>query len=148
MLIGKLEKIIFGDVRGRLKYKSSSTPFCEREPYGRMGREPAWVTQPSSQNPRPHSVTAGLPPPPLPPGHRVFTLVDTGELRVSIFSAARPPSVALVCGQEGGMLQALLCHYERSTNYLYRECAIRMHSVTLNKAEELSWIILSLDKPT
>ena len=104
MPIEKLEKIIFGNVRGRLKYDSSSTPFCEREPYERMGREPAWVTQPSSHNPHPHSVGAPLSPPPLPPGHRFFTLVDTGELRVSIFSAARPPSVALVCGQEGGML--------------------------------------------
>lgn len=88
MPIEKLEKTIFGNVRGRLYYESSSTPFCEREPYERMGREPAWVTQskPSPNHPYPHPDTAS--PPPLPPGHRFFTLVDTGEL-VSVFFLPR-----------------------------------------------------------
>ena len=138
MPIQELEHTIFGNVRGRLTYESSSTPFSEREPYERLGREPAWVAQSGSTQP--------IKPPPLPRGHRFFTLVDTGELSVSIFSAARPPSVALVCGREGGMLRTLLCHYERSNNCLYRESVLRMHSMTLNKAEELSWIKLSLGK--
>ena len=140
MPLQELEKTIFGNARGRLIYEPSSTPFSEREPYERLGREPAWVTEHND----PQSTNQ---PPPLPHGHRFFTLVDTGELSVSIFSAVRPPSVALICGREGGMLRTLLCHYERSNNCLYRESVLRMNSMTLNKAQELSWVKLSLGKP-
>lgn len=59
--------------------------------------------------------------PPLLKGHGFFTLVDTGSLTVSIFSAVRPPSVALICGRKGGMLRTVLYYYERSNNCLYKE---------------------------
>ncbi|KAI9870079.1 MAG: hypothetical protein M1830_004712, partial [Pleopsidium flavum] len=122
MPIDKLERIIFGNVdgpmivrsndksadmssritdeveHGRLTYEPSSTPFSERERGERIGKEPRWVRDsenPASVNDRPL----------LPKGHRFFTLVDTGSLTVSIFSAVRPPSVALICGREGGMLR-------------------------------------------
>lgn len=131
MPIKELEKIVFGNYRGRLTYEPSSTPFCERHAQERLGREPSWVATTSNF-------------PPLPHGHRFFTLVDTGQLTVSIFSALRPPSVALICGREGGMLRTLLCHYERSNNCLYRETVMRMESVTMNKAKELGWIKLDL----
>lgn len=133
MPIKELERIVFGNCRGRLTYEPSSTPFCEREAQERLGREPPWVATDSD-------------PPRLPHGHRFFTLVDTGQLTVSIFSAVRPPSVALICGREGGMLRTLLCHYERSNNCLYRETVMRMESVTLNKAQELGWIKLDLGR--
>ena len=44
--------------------------------------------------------------PPAPPeGHHFFTLVATGSLPGSIFSAFRPPSVASVAGRKGGILR-------------------------------------------
>jgi len=161
MPIDKLERTIFGNVNGpvivrsndksadpsaktsdevehgRLTYEPSSTPFSERERGERIGKEPLWVRDsgnPASVNDRPL----------LPKGHRFFTLVDTGSLTVSIFSAVRPPSVALICGREGGMLRTVLCHYERSNNCLYKETVMRMDSMTLNQAKTLSWIKLSL----
>ncbi|MCJ1464434.1 hypothetical protein MMC07_003047 [Pseudocyphellaria aurata] len=139
MPIKELERIVFGNYRGRLTYEPSSTPFCERFPHERLGREPSWVAAYSN----PQRVVSS---PPLPLGHRFFTLVDTGQLTVSIFSAVRPPSVALICGREGGMLRTLLCHYERSNNCLYRETVMRMESMTLNKAQELGWIKLDLGR--
>lgn len=139
MPIKELERIVFGKYLGRLTYETSSTPFCERDSQERLGREPLWVA--ASSNPQ-QNVSS----PPLPHGHRFFTLVDTGQLTVSIFSAVRPPSVALICGREGGMLRTLLCHYERSNNCLYRESVLRMESVTLNKAQELGWIKLDLGR--
>lgn len=139
MPIKELERIVFGNCRGRLTYEPSSTPFCERHAQERLGREPSWAAA-SSKSER---VVIS---PPLPRGHRFFTLVDTGQLTVSIFSAVRPPSVALICGREGGMLRTLLCHYERSNNCLYRETVMRMESVTLNKAQELGWIKLDLGR--
>lgn len=139
MPINELERVVFGNCRGRLTYESSSTPFCERHAHERLGREPFWVARSSSSQ-------LIVDPPPLPHGHRFFTLVDTGQLTVSIFSAVRPPSVALICGREGGMLRTLLCHYERSNNCLYRETVIRMDSMTMNKAKELGWIKLDLGR--
>ena len=38
------------------------------------------------------------------------------------------------------MLTAVLCHYERSNNCLYKETVVRMDSVTLNQAKGLSWV--------
>lgn len=128
-----LETVIFGNMEGRLTYDPSSTPFCERDPNERIGVEPLWISNPSA-----------YPRPALPKGYRLFTLVDTGSLTISIFSARRPPSVALVCGREGGMLRAVLCHYERSDNCLYKETVVRMDSVTLNQAKGLSWVKVSL----
>ncbi|KAI4257749.1 MAG: hypothetical protein LQ352_001524 [Teloschistes flavicans] len=128
-----LEVLVFGNSDGRLTYDPSSTPFCERDPDERIGVEPLWISSPGK-----------YPRPALPQGHRLFTLVDTGSLTVSIFSARRPPSVALVCGREGGMLRAVLCHYERSDNCLYKETVVRMDSVTLNQAKGLSWVKVGL----
>lgn len=139
MPIKELERIVFGNSRGRLTYEPSSTLFCERHAHERLGREPSWIATSSTSQPV-------VNPPPLPRGHRLFTLVDTGQLTVSIFSAVRPPSVALICGREGGMLRTLLCHYERSNNCLYRETVMRMESKTLNKAQELGWIKLDLGR--
>lgn len=133
MPIKELERIVFGNSRSRLTYEPSSTPFCKRDAQERLSREPSWVAT-GSDSPR------------LPRGHRFFTLVYTGQLTVSIISAVRPPSVALICGREGGMLRTLLCHYERSNKCLYRETVMRMESVTLNKAQELGWIKLDLGR--
>ncbi|KAL8676403.1 MAG: hypothetical protein Q9186_007067 [Xanthomendoza sp. 1 TL-2023] len=133
MPVDELESLIFGNYEQRLTYDPSSTPFCERDPDERIGVEPRWISNPST-----HAR------PILPKGHRLFTLVDTGNLTVSVFSARRPPSVALVCGKEGGMLRAVLCHYERSDNCLYKETVLRMDSVTLNQAKRLSWVKVGL----
>ena len=127
----ELETLVFGNDDGRLTYEPSSTLFCEREESERCGKEPEWVKDQSKR-------------PTLPEGHRLFTLVDTGNLTINIFSARRPPSVALICGREGGMLRTVLCHYERSNNCLYKETVVRMDSVTMNHAKMLSWVKLSL----
>ncbi|KAI9706946.1 MAG: hypothetical protein M1820_004532 [Bogoriella megaspora] len=127
----ELETLIFGNDDNRLSYEPSSTLFCERDENERVGREPEWVRDASKR-------------PKLPKGHRFFTLVDTGNLTINIFSAKRPPSVALITGKEGGMLRTVLCHYERSNNCLYKETVIRMDSVTMNHARVLSWVKVSL----
>lgn len=139
MPLHKLERVVFGNNQQRLTYEPSSSPFCERKQDERIGVEPRWVTE--SEN---STSASAYPRPPLPKGHRFFTLVDTGSLTVSIFSAVRPPSVALICGREGGMLRTVLCHYERSNNCLYKETVMRMDSMTLNQAKTLSWIKLSM----
>lgn len=131
MPIKDLERMTFGDEANRFSYAPSSSLLGQRDNEERVGRGPDFVEKP------------GSPIPPLPPGHRLFTLIDTGTMTVSVFSAVRPPSVALICGREGGMLRVVMCHYERSTNCLYKETVLRMETPMLDKATMLSWIKLA-----
>ncbi|KAL8656409.1 MAG: hypothetical protein Q9210_000268 [Variospora velana] len=95
LLASELETLVFGNNEGRLTYDPSSTPFCERDPHERIGAGPKWIFDPSPSHPRPV----------LPKEHWLFTVVDTGSLTVSVFSARRPLSVALVCGRERGHVE-------------------------------------------
>ncbi|KAI8625764.1 hypothetical protein F5Y19DRAFT_466937 [Xylariaceae sp. FL1651] len=134
MPIDKLERIIFGNNNGRLNYEASSTPICAnwRDNDLRVGKEPDWVTQG-----RPEDCH-------LPEGHRLFTLVDTGTLTVTIFSAERPPTVALLCGREGGMLRAVLCSWQFENDCLYKETVIRMPSSVWDAANLKGWLKVCL----
>jgi hypothetical protein len=99
MPLAELETLILGFDNKRLSYEPSSTPiFCDyRHPTERMGIEPPWIADPLKYRP-----------PALAPGHRLFTLVDTGTLTVFVFEAVNPPTVMLLCGIEGGMLRGAL----------------------------------------
>jgi hypothetical protein len=59
---------------------------------------------------------------------KIFTLVDTNTMTVTMFSAVRPPVAVLLCGQEGGMQRAVMCSYDSSTQTLYREAVLRMET--------------------
>ncbi|KAH9905965.1 hypothetical protein F4778DRAFT_686977 [Xylariomycetidae sp. FL2044] len=133
MPLDQLERLVFGNNSGRLNYEPSSTPICAlwRDPELRVGREPDWVA----------SGGAGVA---LPEGHRLFTLVDTGTLTVSIFSAERPPTVALLCGREGGMLRAVLCSWQFENDCLYKETVIRMSSSVWDSANLKGWLKVCL----
>ena len=141
MPIAQLEKIVFGNAEGRLTYAPSATPFSRehRENYERRGKEPDWIKDPDS------ALDAlkrkGL----LPSDrHHLFTLVDMGELTVTIFAAERPPTVALLCGKEGGMLRAVLCSWRFETDCLYRETVVRMPTRVWEVAEPKGWLKLCL----
>lgn len=64
-------------------------------------------------------------------------------MTVTVFAAARPPSVALICGKEGGMLRAVLCSFERETNSLKKECVLRMETPMWNQSDLMGWVKLS-----
>ena len=102
----------------------------------REGTEPAWVKDPAQP------VV-----PPISAGHRLFTLVDTGNLTVSIFEAVAPPTVALICGREGGMLRTVLCSWDFVNDCLYKESVMRMSSEMYDRATAKSWLKLSLRNP-
>ena len=134
MPIDKLERLIFGTNNGRLTYEASSTPIGMnwRDHDLRVGNEPGWVKES-----RPEACV-------LPEGHRLFTLVDTGSLTVSIFSAERPPTVALLCGREGGMLRAVLCSWQFENNCLFKETVIRMPTSVSDGANLQGWLKVCL----
>jgi hypothetical protein len=123
--IREIEKMTFGNAIGRFSYAPSSSLWQGKDPDERIGNGPAWI-EGSAQKPQ------------LPPGQRFFTLIDTGTMTVTVFAAERPPSVALIVGQEGGMLRVALCHYERSTATLFKETVLRMETTMLDYAGKFS----------
>ncbi|KAK2614760.1 hypothetical protein N8I77_001563 [Diaporthe amygdali] len=140
MPICELEKIVFGNNNGRLTYAPSSTPLCAlpfaRHPRERRGQEAHWISHPETTQDYLHNV--------LPRGHRLFTLVDMGDLSVSIFSAERPPTVALLCGREGGMVRAVLCSWRFENDCLYKETVIRVPSTVYESATPKGWLKVCL----
>ncbi|KAH8671531.1 hypothetical protein BX600DRAFT_510197 [Xylariales sp. PMI_506] len=139
--LAEVERLVFGNNNSRLSYDASSTPFIEstRDPVLRKGTEPKWVANPLTATPSLQEVECRI-----PRGHRLFTLVDTGELSVSIFSAERPPTVALLAGREGGMLRAVLCSWRFENDCLYKEAVVRMPTNVYEAASPKGWLKLCL----
>jgi hypothetical protein len=131
----ELEKVIFGNFNFRLSYDPSSTAYSQRQPNVRQGWEPNFVTYPDQYAPNPPLESAE---------HRLFTIVDTGNLTVSIIQSVAPPTVALICGREGGMLRALLCSWDFREDLLHRETVIRLSSECLDMAQTKSWLKVCL----
>ncbi|OBT61202.1 hypothetical protein VE03_08711 [Pseudogymnoascus sp. 23342-1-I1] len=124
--IERLESLVFGNYAGRLNYTASSGLLCSRDTLTRKGVAPTLDMDA------------------IPKGHQIFTLLDTGSLTVTIFSAPRPPTVALVCGSEGGMLRAVLCSYNPLTNALRKENVLRKERGMLGRSTLCAWTKLEL----
>ncbi|ORY14633.1 hypothetical protein BCR34DRAFT_598977 [Clohesyomyces aquaticus] len=69
---------------------------------------------------------------------RLFTLVDTYSMTAMVFCAVHPPSVALVCGHEGGMRRTLLCSYNYKTQTFHRETVVRMPTKVLDRMDRVN----------
>lgn len=140
--LSKVETIVFGNDNGRLTWSPSATPFSAlpgaRHPRERQGLDPSWISHPETQRTNPELQNM------IPPGHHLFTLVDTGDLTVTVFSAERPPNVALLCGREGGMVRATLCSWRFENDCLYKETVIRVPSSVYESAIPKDWLKLCL----
>ncbi|KAL9580279.1 MAG: hypothetical protein Q9212_004594 [Teloschistes hypoglaucus] len=75
---------------------------------------------------------------------KIFTLVDTYTMTVTLFAAVRPPVAVLACGEEGGMQRALLCSYDWTNNTLYRESVLRIETPAYWKMSPIRRVRLSL----
>jgi hypothetical protein len=131
MPLRDIEVAMYGNFNRRLRYAPSSTPFSKdlRDPKIRAGNEPTdWEALRRR----------------LPPGHRFFTIIDTGDNKVSLIAAERPPVVALICGREGGMVRSLLCSWRFENNCLYRENVMRMRSSIEDLTTPKDWLKISL----
>jgi len=141
----KIEELIFGNFRNRLVWQPSATPLSNRDPKERLGTRPLWFQDGDSSEElnveKLNSIRAALK---IPSNHKIFTLVDTGRLTITTFSAEHPPSVALLCGRDGGMLRAVLCSWDFKSDCLYKEAVVRMPSVVWESATPNSWIKLCL----
>ncbi|KAH6666428.1 hypothetical protein B0J14DRAFT_202658 [Halenospora varia] len=64
---------------------------------------------------------------------KVYTIVDTYTLTVTMFTAVRPPVAVILCGREGGMQRAVMCSYDWKSQTLYRETVLRMETPILER---------------
>lgn len=78
---------------------------------------------------------------------KVFTLVDTNLMTVTLFTAVRPPVALVLCGSEGGMQRGLLCSYDWKTQTLYKESVLRVDTMVLEKMSRVDRFRLGLRRP-
>jgi len=81
-----------------------------------------------------------------PGAMRIFTLVDTNTMTVTLFEARRPPIAVLMCGEEGGMQRAIACSYQWTTGTCHRETVLRMETTILAKMARVSRIRFGMRK--
>jgi hypothetical protein len=70
----------------------------------------------------------------------VYTLVDTLANQVYYFTAARPPTVCLYVGREGGLGRFVLCSESCNVNELHKETVVRMPSYIANSMRFCDWL--------
>ncbi|KAF4636674.1 hypothetical protein G7Y89_g1417 [Cudoniella acicularis] len=81
-----------------------------------------------------------------PTAPRIFTLVDTNMMTVTLFEASRPPVAVLLCAEEGGMQRALACSYNWTTGTCYRETVLRMETPSLEQMSRVSRVRLGMKR--
>ncbi|GKZ38280.1 hypothetical protein AbraIFM66950_010381, partial [Aspergillus brasiliensis] len=141
LAIGEIEKLVFGINLGRLKWSPYSSDLSlhvsqNGECVGKdpTSRESTAQFVSAAQNSRYGEL-------------KIFTLVDTNTLTVTLFRARRPPVAMLLCGSEGGMQRALLCSYDWKSQTLYRENVLRVDTLVLDKMSRIDRFRLGLNRP-
>ena len=79
--------------------------------------------------------------------HKIFTLVDTYNGTVTLFSAVRPPVAVLLCAQEGGMQRAVMVSLDWKRQTLYRETVLRMPTMILERMWRVDRMRVGLKRP-
>ncbi|KAJ4385221.1 hypothetical protein N0V93_010282 [Gnomoniopsis smithogilvyi] len=124
-----VEKSIFGGVFGRMGWSENGSPLSRwhmNEHNERLGVDPVQndLNVKEMVN-RARHAGQGQP--------RIFTLVDTNSMQMTLFEAARPPVCVILCGTEGGMQRAVGCSYDWATQTMVRETVLRMPTESLDK---------------
>ncbi|KAH7089718.1 hypothetical protein FB567DRAFT_568535 [Paraphoma chrysanthemicola] len=121
MDIDTIERLMFGGRAGRMKWTTAGSPLSRhyRDEHGDcIPLDP--TSDPAVAALVEKAKTAG------PGDQRIFTLVDTGSMTVTLFQAERPPVCFLMAGSEGGMKRIIGCSYDWTTATFYRETVLRI----------------------
>ncbi|KAF2687741.1 hypothetical protein K458DRAFT_169482 [Lentithecium fluviatile CBS 122367] len=142
--ITQIEHLIFGDERNRLRWHPSGSPLSRHQV------DDSWkgghcepvdpTTDPAVKTMVEAAKTSKL------GDQKIFTLVDTNTMTVTMFQAARPPVCFLLLGAEGGMQRAVGCSFDWTTGILYRETVLRMETSCRDKMDLVSRARISLEK--
>ncbi|KAL9038379.1 MAG: hypothetical protein Q9180_003174 [Flavoplaca navasiana] len=125
--IHEIEKKLFGADQGRLSWSTISSSLSRHNILNHKdlvnyyeGKDPKADQEVNARIEKALSSTNSQ--------EKIFTLVDTFTMSVTLFAAAKPPVAVLACGEEGGMQSALLCSYDWTNNTMYRETVLRMET--------------------
>ena len=160
-----LELLVFGSYEGRLRWSTSSSPLSQHS-LDREGMKADFfqdrdlrsedlerllenVNMSTGLDPFTHNTTRELVEKAYSSSElekKVFTLVDTYTMTVTLFEAVRPPVAVVLCGEEGGMQRALLCSEDWTTGTLYRETVMRMETRVWDKMDTMARVRLGLKR--
>lgn len=141
MSLPTIERHIFGAAKGRLNWSTNGSPLSRHHAnaYDECeGLDPTSDPDTAARVRKAINSRMGE--------EKIFTLVDTHTMTVTMFAAVRPPVAVVLCGQEGGMQRALLCSYEHTTQTLYRETVLRMETPVLEVMSRLGRFRIGLNK--
>lgn len=82
-----------------------------------------------------------------PGEQKIFTIVDTNTMTVTLFAAARPPVAFILAGSEGGMQRAIGCSYDWATATLYRETVLRLETPVIDKMNRIPRVKIGFKRP-
>ena len=142
MDIETIESNIFGAYFGHLTWTAYSSPLSRHQMnrHGEcIGLDP--TTDPAVKRlvQRAQGSAYGQP--------KIFTIVDTYSMTVTMFEAVRPPAAVLLCGSEGGMQRAVMCSYDWGTQTLYRETVLRMETQVLERMSRVGRLRFGMKRP-
>ena len=143
--LAAIERQIFGET-GRLVWSAFGSPLSRHviDAYGdRVAVDP--ITDPNGDFAIKRLVKQAREAGPGEP--RVFTLVDTHSMTVTLFAARRPPVAFLLLGNEGGMQRAVGCSFDWTTSTLYPETVLRMETSAMDFMDVLPRARLGLRRP-
>ena len=140
--LSTIETKIFGFPQDRLSWSPFGSPLSRHE----ENRGECEGVDPVTTDPDVRTLTHRAAASHEFPAPKVFTLVDTYTMTVTMFEAERPPVVALLCGSEGGMQRAVLCSYDWTTQTLYRESVLRMETRVLEKMSRVGKLRFGLKR--
>ena len=167
MDIYHLELLVFGTYERRLQWSMASSPLSHHD-LDREGMKADFFNDPNldldevekllenenmfkgldpvQENPRILNLVNNAAENSLEHDKKIFTLVDTYTMTVTLFEAVRPPVAVVLCGEEGGMQRALLCSEDWTTGTLYRETVLRMDTRVWDKTDTLARVRLGLKR--
>jgi hypothetical protein len=140
--IGTIEEHIFGAYMNRLTWSPSGSPLSRHRPslHGEcFGIDPTTDLAVFDIVEKAKTAPFGE--------EKVFTIVDTNTMQVTMFTAVRPPIAVLLCGSEGGMQRAVMCSYDARTQTLYRESVLRMETPVLQKMPRIGRFRFGFRRP-
>jgi hypothetical protein len=140
--LATIESQIFGAYMGRLKWSPSGSSISKHtmNEHGEcVGVDPTLDSRVKAMVEQARNSDYGA--------MKVFTLVDTYTLTVTMFLAVRPPVAVLMCGHEGGMQRAIMCSYDWSSQTLYRETVLRMETPVLERMFRVNRFRFGLQRP-
>ncbi|KAF3105133.1 hypothetical protein TWF594_005718 [Orbilia oligospora] len=137
-----VERALFGGAFGRMSWSINTSPLSRSilNSHGeRIGIDPTRDPQVLEKVKRARYAKPGE--------MRIFTLIDTYNMEVTLFEAVNPPISFFLCASEGGMQRAVGCSYDWTAQTMYRETVLRLPTATLEFTYRVHRVKIGMRRP-